>query len=309
MSATFLMSYPGPGWRIRGGENFRSLTKSPTNPRAALKEWLKLADAITRAGGRILPISPPVIDPPLTGMIYTANAGALFGAAETFMLSKMSVAHRQTEHEYVRQFMTKLSISSVVDCENTWEGQADICTLSPHQFLLTWGVRSVKESLAEVRARLPREASVLEVQLRDPYFHGDTCLDPLVTPNGRVVLLAHEGALVDRSLGDLRKFAGDRIEVLAVDQADALGYACNALSVNGTILAPTGLSSRLVGQLSAFGFRIEELALTELFGKGGGGPRCLVNELRGFTIPDGARDYAARRDMLHALTASYPETV
>ena len=38
MGATFLMSPPSPRWQIRGGENFRSQTRQPTNPRAALRD-------------------------------------------------------------------------------------------------------------------------------------------------------------------------------------------------------------------------------------------------------------------------------
>jgi hypothetical protein len=59
MGATFLMSYPSPTWHIRGGENFRSRERAATNPRAAMREWLKLCDAIVAAGGRILVMPPP----------------------------------------------------------------------------------------------------------------------------------------------------------------------------------------------------------------------------------------------------------
>src|SRR5260370_18885807 len=106
MSVTFLMSYPGPGWHIRGGENFRSETRSETNPRRALKEWIALCDAITRAGGHILVMPPAAVDPPLTGMVYTANAGQLFriGERSLFLLSNMSVVHRQKEREPVAAF-------------------------------------------------------------------------------------------------------------------------------------------------------------------------------------------------------------
>src|SRR5436190_2546374 len=105
MGATFFMSYPGTRWQIRGGENFRSRSRASTNPRQAMKEWLRLCDAITHAGGRIL-VMPPVDEPPLTGMIYTANAGALFrrGDGWTFVVSRMSVAHRQAERARVHAF-------------------------------------------------------------------------------------------------------------------------------------------------------------------------------------------------------------
>ena len=97
--------------------------------------------------------------------------------------------------------------------------------------------------------------------------------------------------------------------MLAVDEEDALDYACNSLCVDGTVLMPAGLSTGLRGHLVRRGFAIEELDLPELFGKGGGGPRCLVNELRGFVLNDDAPSYASRREQLHALAESYPESI
>jgi N-dimethylarginine dimethylaminohydrolase len=308
--ATFLMSHPRGDWQIRGGENFRSKAKAATNPRAAMREWLQLCDAITRAGGRILVMPPNTDAPSLTGMIYTANSGALFknGDRWTFLLSMMSVPHRQGERERIRAFLGEAGVPAE-EAPHVWEGQADVTTLSGSRYLLTWGVRSVRESLDEVRRRLPMGARTLDLQLRDPWFHGDTCLDPLTNRAGDTVLLAHEGALVDKTLPELRSFLGGQVDVLAVDEDDALAYACNSLCVNGTVLLPTGLSTGLRGHLARRGFNLVELDLPELFGKGGGGPRCLVNELRGFVLTDDAPSYAAARDRLHALAETYPESV
>ena len=310
MPATFLMSYPRADWQIRGGENFRSKAKAPTNPKRAMQEWLRLCDAITQAGGRILVMPPPsAVEKSFTGMIYTANSGALFkpGNDFTFVVSKMSVAHRQGEREHILAFWKEAGVPTA-EAPFVWEGQADITTLPASRFLLTWGVRSVKESLDDVRARLPSGARTLELKLRDPWFHGDTCLNPLTSRAGHTVLLAHEGAMVDHTLPEIRRFLGDYAEVYAVDEEDALGYACNALCVNGTVLLPAGLSTGLRGQLVRRGFHLEELELSELFGKGGGGPRCLVNELRGFVLTDDAPSYTTRREALHALAETYPES-
>jgi N-dimethylarginine dimethylaminohydrolase len=311
MGASFLMSYPAAQWSIRGGENFRSKSKAPTNPRAAMKEWLTLCDAITRHGGRIL-VMPPKADAatPMTGMMYTANSGALFkqGDSWIWMLSKMSVAHRQAEPARIKNFWSDAGMP-IVEAKHVWEGQADVATLPGGRFLVSWGVRSVKESIEDVRTHLPQGARVLDVQLRDPYFHGDTCLDAMTTAAGHTFLLAFGGALVNRTLPDLRAFLGDKIEVISVEEDDALGYACNSLCVGGTVLMPTGLSTGLRGNLARRGFVIEELDLPELFGKGGGGPRCLVNELRGFVLTQDAPDYVSQRDSLHQLAAGYPETV
>jgi N-dimethylarginine dimethylaminohydrolase len=310
MGATFLMSYPPARWQIVGGENFRSKAKAATNPRAAFKEWLTLCDAITRHGGRILVMPPPRdAQPPLTGMMYTANAGALFknGERSTWLLSKMSVAHRQAEREHIRAFWAEAGVPTE-ESAHTWEGQADVATLPGNRFLLTWGVRSVRESIEAVRKRLPMGARVLEVKLRDPYFHGDTCLNPMSTRGGDTFLLAYGAALVDRTIPELRTFVGDKVEVLPIEEDDALGYACNALCVDGTVLLPAGLSTGLRGNLLRRGFKLEELALDELFGKGGGGPRCLVNELRGFVLTAEAPDYVSQREQLVQLAERYPET-
>jgi N-dimethylarginine dimethylaminohydrolase len=317
MGATFLMSYPPSQWAIRGGENFRSRSRQSTNPRAAFKEWLTLCDAITRAGGRIL-VMPPGTAPasgadadatPLTGMMYTANSGALFKSGDDwcFVVSKMSVAHRQKEQGIIKAFFTEAGVKTVA-AEHTWEGQADVCTLPGNRFVLTYGVRSEKASLELVQRLLPPSARVLDVQIRDPFFHGDTCLDPLVNRGGDAVLLAYGGALVDRTVSDLRAFLRN-VEVLAIEEEDALGYACNALCVNGTVLVPAGLSAGLRGHLVRRGFTIEELDLSELFGKGGGGPRCLVNELRGFVLTTEAPDYVSKREELHRLADAYPEAL
>jgi N-dimethylarginine dimethylaminohydrolase len=308
MGATFLMSYPPPGWHIKGGENFRSQAKAQTNPRAAFKEWLALCDAITRAGGRIL-VMPPPEGATLTGLPYAANHGALFknGDQWVFMLSKMSVAHRQAEREHVRAFFNKAGIPTE-EAAHTWEGQADVTTLHGSRFILSWGVRSLRESLEDVRNRLPMGARVLDVQLREPWFHGDTCLNVLTTRSGDQVLLVYGGALVNRGVPELRTFTDRYAEVVAIEEEDALAYACNALCVNGTVLMPKGVAAGLRGQIVRRGLQVEELDLPELFGKGGGGPRCLANELFGFVLTDEAPSYTFERARLRAMADSYPES-
>jgi N-dimethylarginine dimethylaminohydrolase len=242
-------------------------------------------------------------------MMYTANSGALFkqGDAWQFVISKMSVAHRQAERPLIKKFLDEAGIPNV-EAKHTWEGQAEVCTLPGNRFLISWGVRSAKDSVEEVRARLPQGARVLDVQVKDPFFHGDTCLAALMNRAGDCVLLAHGGALVNRTVPELRSFAGSYAEVISVDSDDALGYACNTLCVNGQLLMPSGLSTSLRGTLIHRGFPIEELELGELFGKGGGGPRCLVNSMAGFVLSDDAPSFAVQRDKLNQLAEKYPES-
>lgn len=309
MSATFLMSYPGPAWQIRGGQNFRSQERAATSPRAALREWIALGDAIVRAGGHIL-VMPPAA-PELTGMVYTANAGQLFHSGDSwiYLVSRMATAHRLGEADLVQAFVEQAGIACARS-QQVWEGQADLQTLGGQRYIATWGVRSAESSLGEVRSMLPPGARVLDLRLQEPFFHGDTCLDPLTNRAGDTVLLAHGGGFADgRALDAIRAFVGDRLEVIPVDGDDARGYACNSLCVNGTVLLPTGLSTSLRGQLVRRGFQVEELAFPELFGKGGGGPRCLANDLRGLVVGEGAPEFTRLREEIVALLASYPESL
>jgi N-dimethylarginine dimethylaminohydrolase len=269
-----LMSPPGATWRIRGGTNFRSQDRPDTDPVRARAEWDRLVRAIGEAGGEVVVMPAPAVEPPLTGMIYTANAGQQF--ADGFLVSRMWAPHRQDEAAHVETFVRGLG-QAVARAQHVWEGQAEVCPLPGGRFLLSWGIRSDRESTDEVRARLGAAAQSLDVRLREPFFHGDTCLSSLATPHGPV-LLACEAALSDRSLVDLRAFAPG-VELVPVSEADARAYACNALGVGRTWLVPTGVSSALLQRMESFGLRIVELDLSELFGKGGGGPRCMVNVL------------------------------
>jgi N-dimethylarginine dimethylaminohydrolase len=294
MGATFLMSYPCP--------------TGYANPRAALGEWLRLCDAIVRAQGRILVVPPPEPNlPPLGGLVYTANAGAMFKSGDqwTFVVSKMAEPERQAERAHLRRFLDEAGVPSA-EAVHAWEGQADLCALPGNRYLVTWGGRSTKESFLEVKERLPTGARVLDLQLREPFSHGDACLDALQNRGGDTVLLAHGGALASRGIPEIRTFLGSYGEVLPVDQEDALAYACGALCVNGTLIMPNGLSVGLRGSLIHRGFLIEELEPGELMRHGG--PRRLVNQLPGFVLTDEAPSYGVQRERLHRLAERYPES-
>jgi N-dimethylarginine dimethylaminohydrolase len=194
-------------------------------------------------------------------------------------------------------------------CPSVWEGQADMCSLPPGTsgapLILTYGVRSTRASVDEVAAALPSGQSFHAGRLREPFFHGDTCMDPLPAPKGPVWVVFPGAFASDEEYRAARRFASDSAEVFEISEADALAYACNSLPVGGELLLPTGLSSRFLEAAASFGYRTRELDFGELFGKGGGGPRCLVNHLRGLAAAPPAARYAARRSELKERAASY----
>ncbi len=305
MSHSYLMSPPPRGWKIRGGTNYKSKTHPAVNPRKALEEWLRLADAIESAGGKVGVVEPSE-EPLLTGMMYTANAGWLraAGTDPVFRLANVSVAHRKAE----RPFLDLALVAAGFRTEHSnavWEGQADMCHL-PDRLILTYGVRSTRESVEEVADALPPGALFHAARLREPYFHGDTCMDALAAPKGPV-WFAFPGAFASAEEYDAAKvFAAGAAEVIEISEADALAYACNSLAVGEELLVPTGLSRRFKDAARAQAFKLRELDFGELFGKGGGGPRCLVNELRGMPEIPASLAYRRIRPSLAGRVATYP---
>jgi N-dimethylarginine dimethylaminohydrolase len=305
MSHSYLMSPPPRGWRIRGGTNYKSKARPAVNPRKALEEWLRLADAIESAGGRVGVVEPSE-EPLLTGMMYTANAGWLRAAGPdpVFRLANVSVEHRKAERPVIELALVAAGFRTE-QSHAVWEGQADMCHL-PDRLVLTYGVRSVRESVEEVEEGLAPGALFHAARLRDPFFHGDTCMDPLAAPRGPV-WLAFPGAFASAEEYDAaRAFAGGAAEVIEISEADALAYACNALAVGEELLVPTGLSPAFKDATRAQGYKLRELDFGELFGKGGGGPRCLVNELRGLAEIPASLAYRRIRPSLATRVATYP---
>src|SRR4051812_32329365 len=98
-SDLFLMSYPRPDWALRGKANFLSANASwlsETGPRQAMADWLAVANQIEQAGGRVV-VMPPAPNINLTGLPYTAEAGAFFRDADgtpAFLLSNLTPEHR-----------------------------------------------------------------------------------------------------------------------------------------------------------------------------------------------------------------------
>jgi N-dimethylarginine dimethylaminohydrolase len=289
--------------------NYKSRDRPAINPRRALQEWLELAEAIEAAGAEVAVLEPPPA-PLLTGLMYTANAGWLRTAAPVprFRLANLSVAHRRLEGPVVRAALSGFGWELEAS-QSVWEGQADMCSLPPGTeqapLILTYGVRSTRASIDEVAAALPPGRSFHASRLREPFFHGDTCMDPLAAPRGPVWVVFPGAFASDEEYRAARRFASDSAEVLEISEADALAYACNTLPVGEQLLLPTGLSARFLEAVASFGYRTRELDFGELFGKGGGGPRCLVNHLRGLAAAPPTSRYAARRAELKERVSSY----
>lgn len=275
------MSPPPTNWQIKGGKNRWSQEKKAVDSEAAYAEWQTLWGAITRAGGIVQVLHPQkYTDELLTGLPYAANWGQYFREKNLFLLSRMSVPHRQMESEVVRKFLRSLNLGWIIDqSESVWEGQADLIPLPNYYFILTFGTRSEHKSVTEVATHLEEMLAMSAFALSEPFFHGDTCLNPIATPSGPVLLVCKKAFQSEFAVKTLKSISRKSFEVIEISEQDALAYACNGLPVGNTFVYPKGISDALLKRLEEHGMKLAEVHLPNLLGAGGGGPRCLVNRL------------------------------
>jgi N-dimethylarginine dimethylaminohydrolase len=109
---------------------------------------------------------------------------------------------------------------------------------------------------------------VLSLELVDPrFYHLDTCFCPLDDRRA----LYYPPAFDDYGRRVIREFVP---EPIAVDDADALRFACNAVVVGRDIVVQSGCDA-LEKTLREHGFTPYPVDLSE-FHKAGGSAKCLV---------------------------------
>jgi N-dimethylarginine dimethylaminohydrolase len=267
----FLMSPPAPGWAVRGRANFRSALGPVVHPRAARREWLALARAIERHGGKVAVLPP---DDALTGLPYAAEAGhplppAAPGGRPRFLLSRMKPAHRRGEPERWRPFVAELGFEPIDLGAGTWEGQGDVAWFDGAT-LMFFGGRTDREGLEAARRHVAGE--VLVIQVREPAFHGNMAVLPLPAADQ---LLVCPDTVEDDGLAVLEaRFGRDRIHF--VSEEESRGYATNGLPIGRALLAPHCTPPRVSRLLAGAGVSVEALSMVELCEKAGGAARCLA---------------------------------
>jgi len=280
----FLMSPPRRDWALRGRQNFRSRQADAVDAGAARREWSLLADTIVEAGGHVL-VLPPDPHQALTGMIYTAEAGEFYRDDEDracWILPHMAAPHRVDEAAWIARFLDRFGVT-MWRPEARWEAQGDAIRAGEGRIIHTFGsgpdARTERGAYSAVAEFLSAEHLALEF-IADPWFHGNTFLNVYAPRRGARLVFVCEDALVGDGYRTLEQALGD-VEFVDITREESLAYATNALQVDDTIIAPSGISSRLVGVWERAGFEVVSLDLGQLFGRGGGAPVCLTNRLWG----------------------------
>ena len=288
MKPSVLVTHPRH-FMIKGGANPHTREKDDSlktvDRDAAIEQWNQYIDRLIEVG-----LDVYVLDATedLTGMVFAANAGFLLGRLEkkpspqkTFFPSHFTVEHRIAEANHFIDFITNFGIP-VGDYPEQWhwEGEADAFPLGrgdEAQWVFTHGFRSDAEVSDWLESGVLNE-EVLTLELVDPrFYHGDTALCDLGGP-----CLAYMDAFSEQSQEELRETLGDRI--IEIEKKDADKFLGNSFYVevgdDKYLFVPEGVRKKTQKKIAKeAGVEVISVDVSEFFGKGGGGPKCLVFNL------------------------------
>ncbi len=307
MKPAVLMTDPRH-FAIKGGANphtrLADNTLKVVEIARAWPQWHRYVDKLLDAGVDVYVIDATA---ELTGMVFAANAGFLDGRLEDrapadkiFYPSHFTAKHRVGESALFAQFMEQFGIT-VADYPDDWrfEGEADAFPVGRGEetrWIFTWGFRS-DEHVADWLEDEVVDAPFVRLKLTDPkYYHGDCLVCDLGGP-----LLGWLGGLDDDARDRLRAELGERlIEMNDAQAADFIGNSFYVETATERLLyTPAELGDGLRERIEAEGVRVIPVDISEFFGKGGGGPKCMVFNL-GEVDPEDPRLTEEQRAFRHA---------
>ena len=237
-----------------------------SQPRA-MAQWHRLHHALTRVAQ--VHLIEPVAGSP--DMVFTANAG--LARDGVVAVSSFLHAERQGEEPHFRAWFENAGYD-VVNLPRgvSFEGEGDaLFSADGSRLWVGYGTRTDRGSHALLSPLW--ETEVTGLRLVDPrFYHLDTCFAPL----GDGSLLYYPPAFDSSSIALIEAFYAPE-QRIAVNEADALRFACNAVNIGRTVVM-NEVSEVLQEQLERRGFQVVQVPLDE-FLKAGGAAKCLVMKL------------------------------
>ncbi len=244
----------------------------------AMLQWQQLHRALT-AIAEVYLIEPVAGSP---DMVFTANAGLARDGA--VVISRFLHPERQGEEAHFRSWFSEMGYRVVeLPRDAPFEGEGDaLFSADGSRLWIGHGPRTAQKSHAALQAVW--DVEVAGLRLTDPrFYHLDTCFAPLSDGS----LLYFPAAFDAGSLAKIESFYGPS-QRIAVSEADALCFACNAVNLGRTLVL-NEISAELNARLQERGFETVQVPLHE-FLKAGGAAKCLAMhltpELHGKNLPN-----------------------
>jgi N-dimethylarginine dimethylaminohydrolase len=228
----------------------------------ALAQWRALHRALRELGVAVELVEQHADVPDMT---FAANAGVVLG--QRFLPANFRYPEREAEEPYfIAWFEAHGFTTEPVHRPHYWEGEGDVLpadgrVFGGHQF------RTEARSYDHLDELLGTTVERLELT-DDRFYHLDTCFCPLGERRALYYPPAFSPAsraVIERSFDDL----------IAVPEAEALRFACNALVVDGGAVVMNAGCPVTAGALGERGLRAVATP-TDEFIKAGGSVKCLV---------------------------------
>ena len=233
----------------------------------ARRQWDALRSSLSEFAD-IVVMQP---QPDLPDMVFTANAGVVYG--NKAIASHFMPHERRPEEPHFKKWFSDNGFELLnLDEKIGFEGAGD-CLFDRHgPWLWTgYGFRTEIEAHAEIGKFFDTE--VVSIRLTDErFYHIDTCFCPLTDG----YLLYHPPAFDYDSRIAIESRIPPHKRIIA-DTADAGNFACNAVNIGDRIFLNKA-SDSLKARLMLEGFVVHEIELSE-FLKAGGSAKCLTLKL------------------------------
>lgn len=231
---------------------------------AAYGQWRALRKLLAAAGAEVK-LQEPVAG--LPDLVFTANAALIF--RDLAIVSRFKHPQRQGESEHDRRWLEANGFDTIdPPGDAPFEGAGDALFVGDTLYA-GYRMRSDAGGLQQVGRRLG--VRVLPLELVSPrYYHLDTCFCPL-SPEAAIWF---PGAFDEYGRRVIKSHVP---KLIAVAEAEAASFACNAVVVGSRVVSNEGCP-RLHEALDAAGFKPTATPLGE-FLKAGGSAKCLTLRL------------------------------
>ncbi len=235
-------------------------------PESALRQWRTLHDVLLGLGVEVELLTP---QPGVPDLVFTANAGLIFGQRFFSSRFRHEVRARETPH-FDAWFAAHGFTVEHLPADMYFEGAGDALFCGRVLFA---GYRIRSDAAGHHYLAQALERKVLPLELVDPrFYHLDTCFCPLAPGEALFFPPAFD------SYG-CRVLESHIPRLLPVRAEEALRFGTNAVVVGKTVVTNTGCE-RLAAELEAWGYRSIQVELDE-FLKSGGSAKCLTLRLDG----------------------------
>jgi N-dimethylarginine dimethylaminohydrolase len=235
----------------------------PVDIQLARQQWDQLKAAYIGLGHTVKIINP---EPDLPDMVFAANGATVIGGK--VLGAKFKHAERHREGAVYMDWFRRNGYQ-VITPEYMNEGEGDI-VFAGRAIVSGHGFRTDQDTKIQVEKLfgLP----VISAKLVDPrYYHVDTAF---------LVLDENTAAYYPAAFNEEAQaaFAAHFPELIEAKDADAEALGLNGLSDGKNVVLPAQ-AKELASQISAAGFNVVPVDMSE-FKKSGGGPKCCTLELR-----------------------------